>query len=424
MKLDRFNQLIKKYCDIEKVDHDSEYVYNEHLIDFNLDDFNEANDKLNELSSQSSSEIHNSKYYEVSVQRPVPAKSNWFIIEKLFHGLQDHENKLVYSVGPPSNQFILFLLREISKLNLDLANDHLRLASLKRSNVHNPDESDVFGLIAMKLSPFLTIKVESSESMALSKLVDLAHSFMFQISYNTDLVLSEVSIVDHYADQLPIIRVRNSDLSELNPPRRVYNNNLIKYYQNGLSSWSADLTYLSFYHILEHFFSTVFDEYLVGIIKDKITSPGFSYNNDNHYHQLLKSIRGKHKTDQNSGMLNMKENVGLVLTLKRYVPSIVVLKDELNFKPGYLDYLRNNAVTFSSGDKVDLSSSDNDSVFKSIANRIYKTRNAIVHRKDQEVFETKSDIYIPFKHNKILDREVFFIRTIAELVLLNSSSTI
>jgi len=63
--------------------------------------------------------------------------------------------------------------------------------------------------------------------------------------------------------------------------------------------------------------------------------------------------------------------------------------------------------------------SDCTQVIRSLAKRIYKTRNAIVHSKEGEQAK-----YIPFDHDNELAREMPILRFIAETVMMETSTII
>lgn len=112
----------------------------------------------------------------------------------------------------------------------------------------------------------------------------------------------------------------------------------------------------------------------------------------------------------------MKKNA-LRLCLLEYVKELEDLENLINrIDSKAIEYYRNNVVVFADdGKSIDFSSSL-DEIYKNIGDRIYSTRNAIVHSKDGEKLR-----YTPFKHDKDLRKEIPLIRAVAELVIINSA---
>lgn len=76
-------------------------------------------------------------------------------------------------------------------------------------------------------------------------------------------------------------------------------------------------------------------------------------------------------------------------------------------------YYANNEVPFSKGKIVGLRSVDKDRVVKDLTNRIYATRNSLVHSKDGDKAR-----YTPFKDERALVMEIPLMRFVAEMVIL------
>ena len=83
----------------------------------------------------------------------------------------------------------------------------------------------------------------------------------------------------------------------------------------------------------------------------------------------------------------------------------------------YLDFLSDNSVKFSDGNKINWDNKNSDNIIGDISNRIYNTRNALVHSKEME-----NSKYKPFQDEKILSKEIPLIRIIAEKLIILSAS--
>ena len=94
------------------------------------------------------------------------------------------------------------------------------------------------------------------------------------------------------------------------------------------------------------------------------------------------------------------------------------MRQKLNeYDDTLLKYYKNTKVVFSAGVEVDIESGDVEAVIKSLAKRIYATRNALVHSKEGD--KTK---YTPFKDDRMLVKEVPLMRFISEMVIISESS--
>src|SRR5690606_5901950 len=193
-----------------------------------------------------------------------------------------------------------------------------------------------------------------------------------------------------------------------------YQQDLILYYQKGISSESADLQFLSFYHILEHFFEKIYNDDLVRTIYDKLTAPSFSYKRSKDLVSLVNVIQDKLKYKNEEFQINEPEALRLVLD--KFIEDFDELKNNIKiYDEVLLNYYKSNEVSFSKGNRVNFDE-ERSVILKNLRERIYKTRNSIVHSKD-----TDKSKYLPFKHDKELSREIILMRIIAEKIVIGSS---
>jgi hypothetical protein len=207
---------------------------------------------------------------------------------------------------------------------------------------------------------------------------------------------------------------RASSFEEIDPPRRTYNEDIVQRYLLAVSTDNPVIEYLSYYHVIEHFYEKVFNEDLTKSIKEKITEPDFSYKRDKDIEKLVKTIKKSLRIRNETITFDEKE--ALKLCLRKYI-SLDKLKSKLaEYDENILEYYKNTKVNFSDGDGVDINNRDDGTVFKTLSNRIYKTRNALVHSKDGDKLK-----YTPFRDDKVLAREIPLMRFISEMVILAES---
>jgi ATP-dependent helicase/DNAse subunit B len=175
------------------------------------------------------------------------------------------------------------------------------------------------------------------------------------------------------------------------------------------------LQYISYYHVAEHWFENIYQDDLVEQIQLAITSPEFSYKRKKDVRQLIRKI--SKAVQLRNDELVIDERVALRLTLSRYVDISQLISELRNFDAGLLDYYANHVVGFCNADKVVFDQNDISNIFISLANRIYKTRNALVHSK-----EGSKGKFVPFSDDQELIPEVPLVRFIAEQIITASST--
>ena len=171
---------------------------------------------------------------------------------------------------------------------------------------------------------------------------------------------------------------------------------------------------MSFYHILEHFFEKIYNEDLIKSVQDKLTAPSFSYKRPKDLNALVKTVQDKLRYKNEEFQINEPEALRLVLD--KFILDFQEIKDEIGtYDSNLLDYYKTEEVSFSLANRVNFDE-DRQVILKNLRERIYKTRNSIVHSKDTD--KTK---YLPFKHDRELSKEIILMRIIAEKIVIGSS---
>lgn len=332
--------------------------------------------------------------------------------------IDDLVNGLTYSVGLASIEYCMFLLDAIVesvKVNGRRAYIDLRHRSriIFRRNINDEYANNPIELLPELLRAY-TLKIRSTKPVSISRLRDFAASFEFQFMYKKSVAISEYTDVqDMYSIGNSILRYSRESIES--PPHRIYNVAVLDYYTMAMESRDPFTMYISFYHIIEHYFDAVFRKKLTKEIKEKITHPDFSYKNEEKLYELAKYIRKHMSSADDVGKGNEFESLKYVLM--EYIP-IDELKKRINdLSPSAIDYYQNNLVTFTTSKKTKISWSDTQGVYTNLATRIYETRNALVHSKSEQ----RANQYRPYENKKDLTSEIVLIKAVAELVLINSS---
>lgn len=328
---------------------------------------------------------------------------------------------LEYRVGPATDEFILHVIINFfsglptRRWRIFRSAEHLLSIGRYRGTADGAQESHGIFDLLRRILPLTTLQIHSSASRSSKDLLSLADGYLFQLSYNLDVAVVPQRSLDSLARPERISQMRRSSLASIDAPRRTYVSDLIYHYQLGVSAEGGMLAFLSFYHVLEHWFETVYHDDLVGHVQEIITGPRFSYSRRSDIMSLISKVT---KAVKDRGEeYKIDELSALKLTLKKYVKHEVLLSDVQGFNPALTDHYRFNKVAFADGDTVALDSADEGSLRNSLANRIYKTRNALVHSKDGSKAR-----FVPFKDDKDLESEVTLLRFVAEQVVLNSST--
>jgi hypothetical protein len=330
--------------------------------------------------------------------------------------IDDQDNLIKYTLASPSNEYLLFLLLKVSGITSPRA--LTGPAPLMRLTERASEEiADVFDLLRRSLPRFFTLRLESGRNRTSNEYEKYASAFLFQLSYNLDTSFVPQRHLEELVRSGRITIIRRSNPSEIDPPRRHYIPDLIYHYQLAVASDNPFLEFISYYHIAEHFFESVFNEDLIERIRIKITQPDFSYKRQKDIGGLIKDI-SKSLQIRNE-KVTFSESEALRLTIYKFV-DLDDLRDKVNnYDNALLDYYRQTKVSFSDGDTVDLREADQQAVIKKLSARIYKTRNAVVHSKESDKVR-----YVPFRDDRNLVKEVPLLRFIAEQIIIGSSNVV
>ena len=103
--------------------------------------------------------------------------------------------------------------------------------------------------------------------------------------------------------------------------------------------------------------------------------------------------------------------------MAEHVPDLDELKRTIRYHDrGAVDYYGEKSVSFAPDAKL-VDWSDDKEVRKAIAQRVYQTRNALIHSKDRN----DGRRYKPFGDERPLRKEVPLVRALAEIVIDNAA---
>jgi hypothetical protein len=375
--------------------------------------------RLKKLNSSEGVELYNSKYYEVLV------RSERRILVDSDINQTDSVNKLSYRLSSPSDEYTLFILNELAKIDsqefIRRGGVGYRLRRFFDREDNNDGQQNLFDFQILDLVKYImprleTIQVSATNDKTKDEFERLIYSFIFNLSYNSDYTIFPTRFIDEYISVYRINRLRRSRILEVEAPKRLYENELIHHYQKGVASESLDNQFLSFYHVLEYFFEKIYNEEIISKVRSELTKPNFSYKRTRDIKLLIDIIQKKLKYKNDEFLINELE--ALQLTISKFITDFPAIKCEIDsYDNSLVDYYKNNEVPFSGGNRINFEIAEIEQIVKNMAQRIYKTRNSIVHSK-----ETDKSRYLPFRDDKDLLKEIFLIRVVAEHIIIESSN--
>lgn len=407
--LKRFNKEFNIYYSEDSIS----YTVGEKSYEFSKSDYNNiTNDAMKSDLSQFTVLTNNS--YEViiyqtnkMVRRLLPYKLEERIVST---NIKDSMNNIEYKFQEISDVMVWNIIKEID------------LGSLKRTFMIFPprlrgDEGEnLFNLLRVCFRNPYSLIVSYKKDIDKNKLNDYINSFLFNFCYNYGYSFRIMNSLD----ELLNIRYRNKNSSykseELDAPRLLYKQDLTEQYHMAVSSEDPFVQFIGFYHIMEYFYEEIYKEGVVNNVKEILLDPGFSTKRKKDIMKLVDLINKK-RTESTVG----SELEALELTLRKYIDIEKIIEKLNEIDEDIIEYYKNNKVNFSNGDAIDLIG-DKKHIFKKLANRVYKTRNSLVHSKSNEVRLNERGIYKPFKDSKALLKEIPLLKVISEEIIIKSAS--
>ncbi|CAG7591323.1 hypothetical protein [Peptoniphilus grossensis] len=407
--LRRFN----KEFNIDYSEDSISYIVGEKSFEFSKSDYNNiSNDAMKSDLSQFT--VSNNNSYEViiyqtnkMIRRLLPYKFEERIIST---NIKDSMNNIEYKFQEISDVMVWNIIKEID------------LESLKRTFMIFPprlreDEGEnFFNLLRVCFRNPYSLIVSYNKDIDKNKLNDYINSFLFNFCYNYGYSFRIMNSLD----ELLNIRYRNKNSSykseELDAPRLLYKQDLTEQYHMAVSSEDPFVQFIGFYHIMEYFYEEIYKEGVVNNVKEILLDPGFSTKRKKDIMKLVDLINKK-RTESTVG----SELEALELTLRKYIDIEKIIEKLNEIDKDIIEYYKNNKVNFSNGDAIDLIG-DKKHIFKKLANRVYKTRNSLVHSKSNEVRSNERGIYKPFKDSKALLKEIPLLKVISEEIIIKSAS--
>lgn len=366
-----------------------------------------TNKKLHSLSIFQGVIIHSSHYFEI----PIYFSCDDYLelnYSTRTASICDENNHINYELNSnPSPEFILLMFNHLKRLYQKPTIDDNNFTAF---DVLYNSIIDDYIFTSYPFIHSFTLKISTQEPTNFQTFKKLTDAFLFQVMLNCNVPC------EYYSDILPLLDISTSDyLRKKNfntltmPPQRIYHNHIIDYYSLALSSNEPFAQYLSYYHVLEYFFDEVFNANLRDEFQNKITHPNFSYKDNKALDKIINFIKKETRSYKENGQGNEFESLKQVL--KKFI-DINELQEKLTSEQ--IEYFQKNQVSFSHAPTI--SFKDKEGFYNNLAQRIYQTRNSLVHSKEGNVGR-----YKPYQDSEELQKEIPLIKLIAEQVIINSS---
>lgn len=330
---------------------------------------------------------------------------------------EDFENGIKYELSEPTSEYCMYLLMLIKEQMNQQEGRYSRVPPmrLRRPFFWRGDDELTFPIILKRIISEVSLKIIDTKGKkhTVDEYANLKTSFVFDYMYKSKTALIEfLNITDMFPfDMMPDVRQPITEIST--PPLRLYLEDVVDYYKQALASKDPYIKYISFYHIMEYFFDEVFKRKVVEDLKNKITHPDFSYKDDNKIYELAQYVKNRFSAKDIPGQGDEKESLRYVLM--EYVP-IDDLKARIDIiNPEAVNYYQSTKVSFCNASPI--SWTDLQGVYTKIRDRVYTTRNSLVHSKSSKNFQR----YRPYKDENQLQLEIPLVQAIAELIIINSS---
>jgi hypothetical protein len=268
---------------------------------------------------------------------------------------EDTVNKLNYSVGPMSLTYFLSLLQKLSEhgdpiLLFRRATRGIINSRARRVREEFANYGSAIEAVMKMFNMFNSLKIHSQSSRSYNDFERFSDAFLFEISYNLDAAIMPQKHIEELARIGSAVRERRSSYEDIDVPRRHYIKDLVHHYQMGVSTDDPFLEFISFYHVAEHFFKSVYEDEVVNQIKSKLTHPNFSYKRKKDIKSLISNVKKLSRSKEDG--IGVSEIDALEYTIKKFV-DLGELKSKLkSYDDDIYEYYINNEVPFSAGPRV------------------------------------------------------------------------
>lgn len=278
-----------------------------------------------------------------------------------------------------------------------------------RPSVGKPLKKSEESTLADAFSGFSSVKVKVPEKHRFhddkGHLRSLAESALFHISSGTG-----ISLILSNSWQHPYYRLSRKRIDKFRFPLRIYDSNLVSYYQMALSSDSPILSYLALYRILESLFLSTTEHDLHSRLSELLISQEFSHKESKSLRELTLLVSRFNR--------RMDEQKMLKMTLEHFFKPDEIIDWVKKYEHANGKYYTAAQTIF--GITYVLEDTNPKQVCSSLAKRIYNIRNVLVHSKEIDMPQ-----FIPFSgEEKFITKELPLLLFLAEKLIIKTGRDI
>lgn len=381
-------------------------------IKYTKEEFNLIRE-LAENSEYNNFTINCKTSYEAVLYEPRHNISSFTEIEKIGF-LQTLDNTLTYEVSEVSDIMLYHILKNMNSSKY-IYTYHFNIFI----NYYKLSNGRFFTILKKFICPPYSIKLRYKNEVSEDKLISIINSFLFDISVNYNSVFRLASDEEEVLGKGAMYCMSNKTTPIKSASNKIYKSALLDQYSLAMTNEDPMMQFIAYYHVLEYFFKTIRTEKAKKSLDEVESLKESSEENA----ELKREIIKKLSCDFNK-FIHVQEADSLLLTLEIYI-DIDELKDRLEFiSVSSINHYKSSKVSFSNGSKVDLLNGTDELIFKNLRDRIYKTRNSIVHNKANEDNEDENFIYNPFENEEELRKEIPLMRAIAEQIIIKTAEEI
>lgn len=416
-----WNEFIKKIQDLflqynqtfgfKSTDESLELCIDGLEIKYTKDEFNLIRESA-EKSEYKNFTIKASNSYEAVLYEPRHNISSFSEIKKI-GSLQTLDNNLSYVVSEVSDIMLYHILKNMFSAK------YVFTYHFNSFIYYNFRNGNFLTMLKIFMSLPYSIKLMYDTEHSEDKLISIIKSFLFDISVNYNSVFRIASDEEEVLGKSSIYYKINKITPIKSASNKIYKSAILDQYSIAMANDDPMMQFIAYYHVLEYFFKII----ITKRAKKSIDKVECLKDSSEENAKLKREIFRKLSCDFKN-FLRASEADSLLMTLENYI-SIDELKARLEFiSASSIDHYKSSKVSFSNGSKVDLLSGNEELIFKNLRDRIYKTRNSIVHNKANEDNEDENFIYNPFENEEELKKEIPLMRAIAEQIIIKTAEEI
>jgi hypothetical protein len=394
------------YTDLKSYEYKSMEMYNEYYYEIGL----------KSPSSRLDRDSPDYKYFknnniEYKLQEPSKEYCLNILIQYIEHILK--ETKTKFEDEKVKEMSIYKLQRMIIKKMIKATDNRSRPKSLniKYSKLYYYENFNT--LIKDLVGNFISLKIKSSVPFNIENYRDLANTFSFNYSFTFDKSLETYKNIDEifptYTFKFKKPRLNNKELEEPQFFESIFNRDLLDYYKIAVFSNDPFIRYISYYHIIEYYYDKLFRSDLADKFKESLDGQNLQQSSDLQIYEIAKLI--------NKELYKEKEDLMLKNVLTKFVNKTELIDRIKEIDSELFERYQSKEVEFCKASIINWSEKE---YIKTLSDRIYKTRNALVHSKSGQ----REKSYIHKRDYNELAKEIPLIKATAELIIIHSSEEI